>query len=435
MWSFLDIEYKLTDARLPDSPVYELITSAQNRKGGTNYLYRNLYTLPLAYLAPQDVGDLWNPNSSNPVRSQNSYANLAAGVGNVFDSVNPNISGTEMTYTADQAGHYFVHVTGGVKKVTATVNGDKSRVWDSLDRNYLVDFGYVNEGDQLKLVASDKDANMAGNMHRLNMDNFIAFHQRLSAGPLQITEFTDKTFKTEIRGTVDAQQDSLLVYSIPIDPGWHATVDGQDVEITPLADAFVGVKVPAGHHEVVIDFVPEGFQLGLMISLGGLALLLIMLAVHLLLDANRKKEIASEETPEGAAVGELPAEGTPEGMEAGPAAEAGSAEAPGELNPAWPVMSGILNKAEEIRREEGEEAVELIPDDPALLLEEETDGFIDEGHEVVWETAGEAPEETAGEATAAEIAEESEAEAADTPAGEAPEETEGEAFPAETPEE
>ena len=71
----------------------------------------------------------------------------------------------------------------------------------------------------------------------------------------------------------------------------------------------------------------------------------------------------------------------------------------------------------------------------ALLLEEETDGFIDGGHEIVWETAGELSEETAGEATAAEIAEGSEAEAADTPAGEAPEETAGEAVPAETPKE
>ena len=390
MWSFLGIEYKLTDARLPNSPVYELVTSAQNRKEGTNYLYRNLYTLPLAYLVPGDVADLWSPNASTPVRSQNSYANLAAGVDNVFDGVTPNISGSEMTYTADQDGHYFVHVTGGVKKVTATINGEKSRVWDSLDRNYLVDFGYVNAGDVLKVAASDSNTNMAGTMHRLNMDNFIAFYNKLSANPLQITEFTDKTFKTEIRGTVDADADSLLVYSIPIDPGWQATVDGQEVEITPLANAFVGVKVPAGHHEVVINFVPEGLQLGLMLSLGGLALLLIALAVHLLLDANRKKEGLDSEDLREDWEAELPEEIDREEdaeTEEYLISEDIQAEAAEELNDAWPVMPGILSKAEEVRREEDgltEDAEE--PAEEAEFLAEEV-GDLAEEAEVLTEEA------------------------------------------------
>lgn len=298
MWSFLNIEYKLTDTRLPNSPIYELVASEQNRKDGTNYLYRNLYTLPLAYLVPGDSGELWNPTTSNPIKSQNSYANLTAGVANVFESVSPSISGGEMTFTANQAGHYYVHTGSGVKKVTATVNGEKSKVWDSLDRNYLVDFGFVNEGDELKLVAAD-NANMSGTMHRLNVENFIRFHEKLSAGAMQITEFTDKTFTTRIRGTVDSQEESLLVYSIPKDTGWKATIDGQNAEITPLADAFVAVKVSPGHHEVVISYVPEGLQLGLLLSLGGIALFLISLAVYLLFKASRKKGTKAKDADPG----------------------------------------------------------------------------------------------------------------------------------------
>ena len=306
MYSFLGVEYTLTDVRLPSSPVYELVSSATDRKGGTHYLYHNLYTLPLGYLIPQDMAQLWKPTTSDPIKSQNSYANLTVGVANVFDKVTPSTSGGEMTYTADQAGFYYVHVTGSVKKVTATVNGEKSRVWDSLNRNYLVDFGYVEEGDVLKIVASDSGSNISGTMHRLNIPNFIEYYNRITEHPLEITEFTDKTFKTQITGTVEADKDSLLVYSIPIDKGWSATVDGQEVEIKPLADAFIGIPVSEGKHTVVISYMPEGVKTGMLLSLGGLAVLLIAIAVSLILKASRKR--AWEEEPfAGSALPGLPA--------------------------------------------------------------------------------------------------------------------------------
>ncbi len=305
MYSFLGVEYTLTDARLPRSPIYELVSSATDRKGNAHYLYHNLYTLPLGYLIPDDMAMLWKPTTSDPVKSQNSYANLTVGVANVFDKVTPSTSGGEMTYTADQAGFYYVHVTGSVRKVTATVNGEKSKVWDSLNRNYLVDFGYVEEGDVLKLVASESGSNISGTMHRLNIDNFIEYYDRITEHPLTITEFTDKTFRTRITGTVEAEKDSLLVYSIPIDNGWKATVDGQEAEIRPLADAFVGVPVTAGKHEVTISYMPEGVKPGMLISLAGLAILLILLAVSLILKASRKKA-AGEGLQDGSVLPEIP---------------------------------------------------------------------------------------------------------------------------------
>ena len=298
IWAFLGIEYKLTDAMLPNSPIYELVSYSQDRKGGYNYLYHNLYTLPLGYLIPADTDRLWNPTTSNPFRSQNSYANIAAGVGNIFDTVKTNISGATMKATADQAGHYFAYVgSSNVKKVTATVNGEKSKVWDSLNRNYLVDFGYVEKGDELKLVASDVST-MTVTLCRLNVENFAAAVNKLNEHPFVIDEFTDKTFRTEIKGHVEADTASHLVFSIPIEKGWHFTVDGEPVEMTPLQDSFIGVMVSPGEHEIVLKYVPEGLASGILLCLGGLGILLIALAIALILRSRKKKAAAGDELPE-----------------------------------------------------------------------------------------------------------------------------------------
>ena len=290
MWSFLSIGYRITDNRLPASPIYELVETADNRKGGINYLYKNLYTLPLGYLVPADVNDLWTLSASTPIRTQNSYANLTAGSGNVFDTVPSSVNGATLTANVEKAGHYFVNITSSsVRKVTATINGQNSRVWDSIDRGYLVDFGYVEEGDELKVVASDVNS-MTATLHRLNVDNFIDFYETLAAHPFTITEFTDRTFRTQIKGTADAADESLLVFSIPYDKGWSITIDGQKAPIVKLGGAFLSVKLTAGMHEIVLSYIPEGLALGVIISLIALGLFLISLAIYLILRGNKKKK-------------------------------------------------------------------------------------------------------------------------------------------------
>ncbi len=301
MWAFLNLEYRITDTRLPNSPLYELIESARDRKNGYDYLYHNTYTMPLGYLIPPDVNKLWVLNATAPVRSQNSFVNLSTGVGNIFDSVSSNVKDAVLTATIKDEGYYCVHVTSSsVKKVTATVNGSNSHVWDSINRNYLAEFGWLQEGDEIKLTAADVKT-MSAVLYKLNLENFAAAMEVFNSHPFTITEFTDRTFKTEIRGTVDADKESMLVWSIPIENGWKVKVDGKDTEVTPLADSFVAVNVGPGHHDIVLSYIPEGLPTGILLSAGGLAIYLIALAVYLIFRATRKnrpEEIPGPKAPE-----------------------------------------------------------------------------------------------------------------------------------------
>jgi len=49
-------------------------------------------------------------------------------------------------------------------------------------------------------------------------------------------------------------------------PGWRATVDGKNTDISPANGFFRSVVVPAGSHEVVFDYQPMSWRWGLWIS-------------------------------------------------------------------------------------------------------------------------------------------------------------------------
>jgi len=58
-------------------------------------------------------------------------------------------------------------------------------------------------------------------------------------------------------------------------PGWSASVDGHPADIAPHDGALRSVKVPAGAKQVVFDYRPTSFKLGLAAS--GLGLLCVAL--------------------------------------------------------------------------------------------------------------------------------------------------------------
>ena len=74
----------------------------------------------------------------------------------------------------------------------------------------------------------------------------------------------------------DAQVPAYLVVSDSFDPGWSATIDGEPATIYPAYCAFRAVFLPEGKHSVVFEYSPAGFKLGLVISLCGMLVGLVL---------------------------------------------------------------------------------------------------------------------------------------------------------------
>jgi hypothetical protein len=74
----------------------------------------------------------------------------------------------------------------------------------------------------------------------------------------------------------DAKSPSLLRAAIPWYPAWRASIDGKPVATRIVDQAMIGIPVPAGQHEVVLQYVAGEFRLGATITLLTLAAVVVI---------------------------------------------------------------------------------------------------------------------------------------------------------------
>ena len=86
----------------------------------------------------------------------------------------------------------------------------------------------------------------------------------------------------ELHYRYSAASDRLAVFSeIYYPDGWHATVDGQPVDLVRADWTLRAALLPAGEHELVMTFLPESYRVGAMVSAIASLLLLALLALVL----------------------------------------------------------------------------------------------------------------------------------------------------------
>jgi len=94
----------------------------------------------------------------------------------------------------------------------------------------------------------------------------------------------------ELHYQYTAATDRLAVFSEIYYPnGWHATVDGQPLELLRANWIFRAALLPAGSHEVVMTFLPDSYRIGATVSRVASLTLLLLLVVALALPLALRK--------------------------------------------------------------------------------------------------------------------------------------------------
>lgn len=73
---------------------------------------------------------------------------------------------------------------------------------------------------------------------------------------------------------IDAKEAGLLVFTIPFDKGFSATVDGESAEILLTDLSFMSVFVESGEHEIVFTYRTRGLTLGVVMSVASVLTLM-----------------------------------------------------------------------------------------------------------------------------------------------------------------
>lgn len=217
----------------------------------------------------------------------------------MYDNVQPDKE-IDISFKVPEEGLYYVDIR------ESNENDISIRVNDNTVResifivNGICKVGYVKPEDNISVNISDNKGHayqqnsLASEVKvfvfRIDTNEMEALSKKLANNQLKIDRFTSDS----LSGKINLEDNQILFTTIPYDKGWHVYEDGKEVETCKLANAFLGVDLGAGEHNLVFKFVPEGFYLGLTISVISCIIFIIICIKH----GNKKKNNSIKEDEE-----------------------------------------------------------------------------------------------------------------------------------------
>lgn len=201
-------------------------------------------------------------------------------------------------YTVENPGEYYLdsrikYDTEDAKELRylTIVNGYIAKAEHSLNNQMdTIDIGEYKKDDTIVVaIQSMRDLEMTTPvLLRLRDEEYNSIYKKAVENSLS----NIKQEGNDIVATCDFNEKSLVFSTISYDEGFTVYVDGEKTDKVKLAEGFLGFYVPEGSHDIRINYVSPGFEMGKSISLIALVLAVIML----ILNYKYKMPVEIEET-------------------------------------------------------------------------------------------------------------------------------------------
>lgn len=333
---FMNLKYLMArDGNINDTQYWAEVYSNGNIKLAQNKAY-----IPMGFMTDESLLAYQGEDAEdtyNPLEKQNDFFKRATGLNeDVFTAIDVvsqghteyeifNVNRTDYgkysftaqdsttaphlkwNYDAPIDGYYYAYTHIPEADNVNIYRNDSARDGTStfyIKRPYIMSIGYYNKGDKIS-VYCDLEAGKSGTaqvyVNYLNTDVFNKGVEKLKESVMTTTKLTGSSME----GTIDVKEDGLFYTSIPYEAGeveddsligklfgtksegWTAYVDGEKVEVTPIAHALVAFKLSKGHHTIRLSYIPKGFTVGATLS--GIALALFVSIIVLSYLKKKKK--------------------------------------------------------------------------------------------------------------------------------------------------
>ena len=277
-----DIKYLLSNRQIASgNEIYTL-----KDVSGSEYLYENNYVLPLGFMLPSDFNSIWDSSEdANPFNIQNSLAQSAAGIDNLFTrlSFEDNNSSAIITVTEDTYLYAYI-MNKSISTITVTIDGT-SESFTGVNHGRMIDIGFVSAGSVINVTGNDSSQSLQMYAYSMDINKFKQLYSRLSDEGLEVTSYDS----THINGVITAQNDGLMYTSIPYDEGYTVYVDGVKTSYTSIGDkAFIALNLSKGTHNIEFRYYPRGLKGGRIIWVISLIILAALIAFRI----KYKKELS-----------------------------------------------------------------------------------------------------------------------------------------------
>ncbi|TWS94534.1 YfhO family protein [Streptococcus sp. sy018] len=287
MDSLLGIKYNFSQ-KMPNKFGFEQVFEDTGMK-----LYQNQYASQLGLLTNGVYKDI--DITVNTLDNQSKLLNQISGLSlNYFTKLNanmeagatildkqvtvkPNAEGiTSVSYTVQIPANRQVYVS--VPNLTFNNKDTKNFQIniDGTDYNYTISnvYSLFNLGAYLEAgthritfkFGKEQEVNFtAPNFYAINLTNYQEAMNTINQRTIQVS-----TTQNQVTAFYSTDKKSSILFTIPYDKGWTAKQNGHQLPIRRAQNGFMVVDVPAGSGNVTLSFIPQGFILGIGLSLIGI---------------------------------------------------------------------------------------------------------------------------------------------------------------------
>jgi uncharacterized membrane protein YfhO len=172
---------------------------------------------------------------------------------------------------ADESGEFYMYFPSTYeRKCNLWVNDNyRAQVYET-DHHHIHHLGFFEKGEKFKVTLS-----LTGDKVFFREEFFMRLDEDLlEADVARVHEANNSEFtalsNTHLRITGTAQRDTVLFTTIPNEPGWRVTVNGQRVEIEEIADGLIAIPVEAGDVVIDLKFFPHRMDIGILLTFAGI---------------------------------------------------------------------------------------------------------------------------------------------------------------------
>lgn len=158
---------------------------------------------------------------------------------------------------------------------------------------YMLNTGYSKEGlDSFTIQFLGKG--------QLNLDDWMIWCQPMDTYEQDLQALTKDSLenisveKNTIHGTISAEQDKMLTFSVPYQKGWTAYVDGEKQPLHKVNIMYTGLEITAGEHDIVLTYEMPGVRYGVVVTVGSAGLFILIIAVSAVIKRRKKGRMAQK---------------------------------------------------------------------------------------------------------------------------------------------
>ena len=278
--SILGIRYFMSEYNSTGKP-YEKKYADEDEE---YYIYKNPYALPVMSATGKDVFDV--ELKDNPFENQNRISDSLNGEKNNILFLqeaeridNPDGSVSFDVEIQNDGILYGFFTAPEVQDAVLYNDGDEWSDYFSIYNWSVVDLEERNKGEKAHIdikPGPEKELKVDnGYFAIMDSENLEKWNRKVTADETSLYKRSSSYYE----GNYDSEKSTLL-FSIPMDKGWHLYVDGCEYILKEACGHMMAAYVPSGKHDVILKFVPPGRRTGVVMSGIGVIALLIFSGLY-----------------------------------------------------------------------------------------------------------------------------------------------------------